>query len=92
MDVDAIAAGIVRLATDDTPAREYIALGRKRALDFSWDRAARRTLEVYAAALAGTGNGKRETMSGKSGSFRGHLFPGTSFSVFRLPFSGSGAP
>jgi glycosyltransferase involved in cell wall biosynthesis len=57
MDVDAIAAGIVLLATDANARAEYSALGRKRALDFSWDRAARKTLEVYAAALAG----KRES-------------------------------
>lgn len=51
MDVDAIAAGIVLLATDAKARTEYIALGRKRALDFSWDKAAQRTLEVYASAL-----------------------------------------
>jgi glycosyltransferase involved in cell wall biosynthesis len=62
MDVDAIAAGIVLLATDANAREQYAALGRKRALDFSWDKAAQRTLEVYASALAGkreTGNGKR---------------------------------
>src|SRR5439155_795619 len=53
----AIAAGIVLLATDANARAEYSALGRKRALDFSWDRTARKTLEVYAAALAG----KRES-------------------------------
>jgi len=51
MDVDAIAAGIVLLATDANARAQYTALGRKRALDFSWDKAAQRTLEVYAAAL-----------------------------------------
>ena len=55
MDVDAIASGIARLATDEEARAEFSALGRKRALDFSWDRAARRTLDVYAAALAGRG-------------------------------------
>ena len=62
MDLDAIAAGIVLLATDANARAEYSALGRKRALDFSWDRTAARTLEIYAAALAekrGAGNGKR---------------------------------
>lgn len=54
MDVDAIAAGIARLATDEKARAEYAALGLKRAHDFSWDRAAARTLEVYAAALPGT--------------------------------------
>ena len=62
MDVDAIAVGIALLATDEKVRSDFIELGRKRALDFSWDKAAERTLEVYAAALAGkreTGNGKR---------------------------------
>ena len=58
MDVDAIAAGIVTLATDEKVRDRYSELGRKRALDFSWDRAAARTLEVYGAALAGV---KRKT-------------------------------
>ena len=61
MDVNAIAAGIVRLATDEAARAEFSALGRKRALDFSWDKAARRTLDVYAAALAGTRGAGRET-------------------------------
>ncbi len=61
MDVDAIASGIARLATDEKARAEYAELGRKRALDFSWDRAARRTLEVYAAALRGTRDAGRGT-------------------------------
>jgi glycosyltransferase involved in cell wall biosynthesis len=60
MDVDAIAAGIVTLATDEEARARYAELGRKRARDFSWDKAAARTLEVYADAL-GTQNAKRET-------------------------------
>ncbi len=51
MDVDAIARGIVTLVTDETIRRDLKELGRKRALDFSWDKAAERTLAVYAAAL-----------------------------------------
>jgi glycosyltransferase involved in cell wall biosynthesis len=51
MDVDAIAAGIVALATDEKVHADYALLGKKRALDFSWDKAAERTLEVYASAL-----------------------------------------
>jgi glycosyltransferase involved in cell wall biosynthesis len=51
MDVDAIASDIARLATDEATRAKFSDLGRKRALDFSWDKAARRTLEVYAAAL-----------------------------------------
>jgi hypothetical protein len=51
MDVDAIAAGIVLLSTHANARAEYAALGVKRALDFSWDKAAQRTLNVYASAL-----------------------------------------
>ena len=51
MDVDAIASGIVILATDERVRADFRELGKKRALDFSWDKAAERTLEVYAAAL-----------------------------------------
>src|ERR1700693_2084241 len=58
MDVDAISAGIGLLATDANARAEYIALGRKRALDFSWDKAAQRTLEVYASALGAAADRK----------------------------------
>jgi len=58
MDVDAIATGIALLATDEKVRSDFIELGKKRALDFSWDKAAERTLEVYAAALRG---GARKT-------------------------------
>ena len=53
MDIDAIARGIVDLATDPDRRREYAELGRRRAADFSWDHAAAQTLKVYAEALAG---------------------------------------
>lgn len=55
LDVDAIARGIVLLTTDTKVRSDFIELGRKRARDFSWDKAAERTLEVYAEALAGVG-------------------------------------
>jgi len=55
MDVDAIARGIVALATDEKVRADFRELGKKRALDFSWDKAAERTLEVYRAVLAGSG-------------------------------------
>jgi alpha-1,3-rhamnosyl/mannosyltransferase len=51
LDVDAIARGILALTTDPKVRGDFIELGRKRALDFSWDKAAERTLEVYAEAL-----------------------------------------
>jgi glycosyltransferase involved in cell wall biosynthesis len=62
MDVDAIAGGIVLLATDASARAEYSELGRRRALDFSWDRTAAKTLAVYEAALQG--NGTRKTGDG----------------------------
>jgi glycosyltransferase involved in cell wall biosynthesis len=55
MDVDAIARGIVDLATDPRRRAEFADLGKRRARDFSWDKAAQQTLKVYAEAL-----GKRE--------------------------------
>ncbi|HZI66901.1 MAG TPA: glycosyltransferase family 1 protein [Thermoanaerobaculia bacterium] len=59
LDVDAIARGIVLLTTDPKVRSDFVELGRKRARDFSWEKAAERTLEVYADALAGAG--KRRT-------------------------------
>ena len=57
LDVDAIARGIVLLTTDPKVRSDFVLLGRKRARDFSWDRAAERTLEVYAEALSGSAEG-----------------------------------
>jgi len=51
MDVAAIARGIVVLATDPARRSEFADLGRRRARDFSWDRAAEQTLKIYAEAL-----------------------------------------
>ena len=51
MDVSAIARGIVTLATDPARRAEFADLGRRRARDFSWDRAAEQTLQIYAEAL-----------------------------------------
>ena len=51
MDVDAISRGIVDLATDPSRRGEFAELGKRRARDFSWDRAAERTLQVYGEAL-----------------------------------------
>ena len=53
MDVDAIARGIGVLTSDAKVRADLTELGKKRALDFSWDKAAEKTLEVYAAALRG---------------------------------------
>ncbi len=60
MDVDAIARGIVDLATDPRRRAEFADLGKRRARDFSWDKAAEQTLKVYAEAL-----GNREPSTGK---------------------------
>ncbi len=51
MDVEAIARGIVELATDPLRRAEFAELGKRRARDFSWDHAAEQTLKVYAQAL-----------------------------------------
>jgi glycosyltransferase involved in cell wall biosynthesis len=55
LDVDAIARGILALTTEPNVRADFVELGKKRALDFSWDKAAERTLEVYGEALASTG-------------------------------------
>jgi len=52
MDLDAIARGIVTLATDEKVRSDLRELGKKRALDFSWDKAAEKTLEAYQSALS----------------------------------------
>lgn len=52
LDVQAIARGIAELATNPTRRAELVELGKRRAADFSWDRAAAQTLKVYAEALA----------------------------------------
>ncbi len=52
MDVDAIARGIVDLATDPARRAEFAELGKRRARDFSWDHAAAQTLKAYADALS----------------------------------------
>jgi alpha-1,3-rhamnosyl/mannosyltransferase len=52
MDVDAIARGIGDLATDPARRAELAELGKRRAAEFSWDRAAEQTLKVYAETLA----------------------------------------
>jgi glycosyltransferase involved in cell wall biosynthesis len=62
MDVQAIANGIVALATDPRRRAEFADLGKRRARDFSWDRAAEQTLRIYAEALAGT---KRQDAGGR---------------------------
>ncbi|MEV4341792.1 glycogen synthase [Streptomyces sp. NPDC049590] len=50
---EALCRAVSEVITDPERARRYGAAGRERAVTrFSWDRAAERTLEVYAEALA----------------------------------------
>jgi glycosyltransferase involved in cell wall biosynthesis len=63
MDVTAIARGIADLATDAKRRAEFADLGKRRAADFSWDRAAEQTLRVYGEAL-GTDR-SRERVDGR---------------------------
>ena len=51
LDVDAMAAAIVRCLADEEHRAELIQLGRKRAADFDWDQTAEKTRDVYLAAL-----------------------------------------
>jgi glycosyltransferase involved in cell wall biosynthesis len=50
--VDSIAAGLSRLLLDTDAARNLRRRGPARAAAFSWDATARRTLDVYAGAVA----------------------------------------
>jgi glycosyltransferase involved in cell wall biosynthesis len=54
MDVAAIARGIVDLATDPRRRAEFAELGKRRARDFSWEKAGEQTLKIYADALSGS--------------------------------------
>jgi len=65
MDVDAIARGIVDLATDPSRRTEFADLGKRRARDFSWDRAAEQTLRVYAEALGGNSHPRPSTLDSR---------------------------
>ena len=47
LDVDAIANGLWRILSDADLAAQLSAKGRARAREFSWERAARETLDVY---------------------------------------------
>jgi alpha-1,3-rhamnosyl/mannosyltransferase len=52
-DVDALAAALTRLWRDDILRAELRARGLVQARQFSWERTARSTLDVYRAVLAG---------------------------------------
>ena len=51
LDVDAIAAAISRLLDDDGRRAELVERGRRRWPQFTWERAARGTLDVYRRVL-----------------------------------------
>ena len=51
LDVDGLAGAIRRLWDDEALRRDLRARGLARAREFSWERTARLTLEVYAAAM-----------------------------------------
>ena len=50
-DVDSIAEGIERILTEDPWRRQAAAVLLKRAREFTWERAAERTREVYLEAI-----------------------------------------
>lgn len=52
LNVEAIADGIRRLATDNRLREDYRLRGRARAKQFTWDRTAQLTLDAYRRALA----------------------------------------
>jgi glycosyltransferase involved in cell wall biosynthesis len=50
-DVDGLAAALRRLATDEVLRADFIAKGRARAREFTWERAAQQLLRIYAGLL-----------------------------------------
>lgn len=52
LDIDAIADGIRRLASDNRLREDYRLRGRSRAKQFTWERTAQLTMESYRRALA----------------------------------------
>lgn len=58
--VEAIAAAVARLATDAALREKLMEEGLARAREFSWSRAAQRTLEVYAEVIEEARRGRRK--------------------------------
>jgi glycosyltransferase involved in cell wall biosynthesis len=52
LDVESIADGIARVLGDQVVARRLAEAGRRRAAQFTWTAAARKTLGIYRACLA----------------------------------------
>jgi radical SAM superfamily enzyme YgiQ (UPF0313 family)/glycosyltransferase involved in cell wall biosynthesis len=65
-DVDAIGDALVALASDGGRRKELARRGRLRAAEFSWDRAARETLAVYAHVLAPQAAGHGTTVPARA--------------------------
>jgi glycosyltransferase involved in cell wall biosynthesis len=57
LDEQALASAMARVLRDDALREEMRARGIARAAEFSWERTARATLEVYRLAAAGQGGG-----------------------------------
>lgn len=55
LDVDAIAAGMLRLLTDQALRTELVERGHRRAAMFSWERTARIALDAYRRVCDGAG-------------------------------------
>ena len=47
LEVDALAAGMRRLLTDDELCRQLVARGLEKSREFTWERSAAQTLDVY---------------------------------------------
>lgn len=54
LDVEALARAIAHSMADPDHRRTLADLGRRRAREFSWERAARRTLAIYRSVIEGT--------------------------------------
>jgi glycosyltransferase involved in cell wall biosynthesis len=52
LDVGAIAQGMLRVLMDESRRRELVQRGRKRAAEFTWERAGRQTLDILKLAAA----------------------------------------
>ena len=52
LDVAAMAAAVCRLLDDPALAERLVEAGRARAREFSWERTARKTIDVYRRAFA----------------------------------------
>jgi glycosyltransferase involved in cell wall biosynthesis len=58
-DVQGLTATLIEFIRDVRARDHYSAAGRERAAEFTWERTAEMTLDVYQAALAADGNGQK---------------------------------